>query len=391
MSRLTGIVAAAFVLSSGGPAAATTSRLDALRGDTFFVDETDVFRFPGLASTFADTLLLDLDASAVDGSGALLWHRPWTLGLAAHRAPAYDDPAQMSGLYEGLVLPAVEPVVDVLAAYGAGAHGFGLRFGIAAALAAVDDLGPDTTGSTGTSYVVVEPALGYTYDGPWWRADTALSLTFNVLEQRSEGVVSFQTPATPSFVLSHRSLIGPEDGTQFGIDVELTRRSYALEAPSGDPPSESDLSRWLFRATVGPHATVFPGFVLSGGLSLGYEVLGGAVTAEGTAEAQDEESAWLLPGIVAAVEAELLPWLAVRSGFRYELLQESHLQRLEGVEQRETRAIRHGFSWSIGLGLRWNRFRLDGTFAPHLFLNGPSFVGGGEPGMFGSVSLAMEY
>lgn len=374
-------------LAASGQAAATGARVEALQRDPFQPDETDVYRFPGVAATYADTLLLEFSPSPLNGYGTVLLNRPWTIGLSVHRPRDWNDLEDMSELYgwQG-VMPAVEPIADLILGAGFGGHGVGLLFGVSAGLDSDRDLA-GTTGTTAFAAYSFDAGLGYSTDVPFYRGDTGLHLAFHALERQLEGGDTVDSNAVPSFLAHHRSLIGPDQGIRLGVDLLVTRRSYGVSLSLGDETQEADMSRWLVRGTIGPQADILPGVVLSGGLAFGYEWLGGEVAGD----EQTTLSGVMAPGVVASVEAEIFHWLQARAGMAYDLVLERKTNRAEGEAASEQEAIRHGFSWSVGLGLRFDRFRLDGMVAPGFLFQGPAMVGGGSPGLLSQMSGAVEF
>lgn len=384
--RLSGLVAC-FVTVAAASAETTTERVESLGRDPFQADETDVFRFPGLASVYADTLVLEFSPSPLDGSAFVLVHRPWTIGLAGHRPPQWDDMAEVTRLF-GVIGGAtpMDPVVDLIGGYGWNEHGFGLLLGISAGLQTSEDVW-NGRGVTGRTALAIDLALGHSIDIPGYRGDSGLTLSFRHARYEFEDTTMTATDGIPSFALTHRSLIGPDTGVRLGIDVLLTRRWYGFDLSTDAGPVEVAMSRWLTRVTVGPHADVAAGVTLSGGVAFGYEWLGG----DSAGVRQDEESGVLAPGIIASMEAEVASWLVARAGIAYSLVLATHMSRDAGNPQTEERHLEHGFSWSVGLGLRWDRFRVDGMISPDLFYTGPAIVGGGNPRLFSQVSAALEF
>jgi len=376
-------------LATGGQAAATGARTESLQRDPFQPDETDVYRFPGGAATYADTLLLEFSPSPLNGYGTVLLNRPWTIGLSVHRPRDWNDLVEMGELYgwQG-ALPSVEPIADLILGAGFGGHGIGLLFGVSAGLDSDRDL-QGTEGTTAFAAYSFDLGVGYSTDVPWYRGDTGLQLQFHQLERQIEGEVALEGDPAPSFLATHRSLIGPEQGIRLGVDLLVTRRNYGVSFTVGEDEEMEDasMSRWLVRGTIGPQADILPGVVLSGGLAFGYEWEGGEVAGDD----QTTLSGVMAPGVVASVEAEVFHWLIGRAGMAYDLVLEKKTNRAEGEAASEQEAIRHGFSWSVGLGLRFDRFRLDGMVAPGFLFQGPAMVGGGSPGLLSQMSGAVEF
>ena len=49
------------------------------------------------------------------------------------------------------------------------------------------------------------------------------------------------------------------------------------------------------------------------------------------------------------------------------------------------------FDWATGLGVRWERLEVDATVSTNLLLNGPSFIGGTSPGLFGNLTVRYPF
>ena len=369
-----------------GSASGNVARVESLQRDPLQADETDVYRFPGVLPVYSDSLWLEFSPSPLDGWAAGAFGRPWSIGAAAHRPVDNDDVSEMLSLYgwRGQV-PEAEPILDLMAGYGTGGHGFGLRFGVAAGFTSSDD-SAGGTGEDGSRALGFDVVLGYSTDIPGYRGDSGLSLTFKQVELIQNGSTIAESIATPSFLVEHRSLIGPESGVRFGVDVLFTRREYgATNSVSG---RDTTLARYLVRVLAGPHADLGANVVLSGGIAFGYEWLGGQ---EGDIKLSSTSGA-MVPGLVLSLEAEVVSWLVARCGAAYDLVLEMDKVRDDtGSTQRETQQLRHGFSWSVGLGLRWGGLRLDAMVSPDLLFQGPALVGGGTPGLFAQLSASVEF
>jgi hypothetical protein len=386
-ARLAAWLVGAIALLVPAEAFGTEARVEALQGDPMRPDESDVYRFPGLASTYADTVLLDFSPSPLDGHGTVLVNRPWTIGLSVHRPREWDDAKAEADIYGwGGDMPPVHPIADLLLGAGFARHGIGLRVGMSAGMGSTarsDALG----GETSLSVMAIDTALGHSLDLPWYREDTAVGLTFQVLERTVASKVTAESDAMPSFVVSHRSLIGPERGLRLGVDLALTRRWYGLSLPETQGGQGSTMARWHVRGAVGPQADILPGVVLSGAIAFGHERLGGKVGDQD----QDSVSGVVAPGLLASVEAEVVSWLVARAGLAYDLVHEQRTTRKNGAAVERQASMQHQFKWSLGLGLRWDPVRIDAMVAPGLLFQGPSMVGGGDPGMLTELSGAVEF
>jgi len=365
-------------------ASATVARVESLQHDPLQADETDIFRFPGVLRVYSDSLWFEFSPSPLDGWAGGAFGRPWSFGVTGHRPIEWNDVMEMIDLYGwGGNVPEAEPILDLMVGYGSGGHGFGLRFGMAAGLTSTEDTAAGT-GKDGSTALSFDLTLGYSTDIPGYRGDSGLSLAFKRVESQVDGSTVAESIPVPSFLLEHRSLIGPESGLRFGFDVLFTRREYGATDASG---TDTNMARWLVRVTAGPHADLGANVVLSGGIAFGYEWEGGDV---GGVD-QDTLTGAMLPGLVLSLEAEVVSWLVVRAGAAYDLVLEHRTTRTGGTISRESQQLRHGFSWSVGVGLRWDRVRLDAMVAPDLFFQGPALVGGGTPGLFAQVSAAVEF
>ncbi len=372
------------VLLVPGAAWGTVARVESLQRDPLQADETDVFRFPGVLPAYSDSLWFEFSPSPLDGWAGGAFGRPWSFGVAGHRPIEWDDVAEMIDLFDwSAQVPVAEPILDLLVGYGTGGHGFGLRFGVAAGFASSENAAA-ATGEDASTALGFDLTLGYSTDIPGYRGDSGLSLAFKQIEVKEDGLTAAKSIPVPSFLLEHRSLVGPESGVRFGFDILFTRREYGATDAAG---ADTNMARWLVRVTVGPHAGLGANVVLSGGIAFGYEWEGGSVAGV----EQGSLAGVMLPGLVLSLEAEVVSWLVVRAGGAYDLVLEHRTARAGGLTTLETQSLRHGFSWSVGVGFRWDRVRLDAMVAPDLFFQGPALVGGGTPGLFAQVSAAVEF
>jgi len=145
----------------------------------------------------------------------------------------------------------------------------------------------------------------------------------------------------------------------------------------------------------------------TGGLLLGYESVGGftefRVDGLDAARMDRSASSLLFPGFHAALEANLGSHVAVRVGMtaRYFFVSTSGTlpniaEPKNGNEPSNTDPVttsntQQSYSWGAGITFSYAGFRLDGSFEAPFFRNGPNFLGGKNPGLFGNVSLSYSW
>jgi hypothetical protein len=94
-----------------------------------------------------------------------------------------------------------------------------------------------------------------------------------------------------------------------------------------------------------------------------------------------------LPAVQLAAEVPIGSWFVVRSGAQYafEVRGESAPED-RGSSERDDR-----FGWNLGFGLRASDFAFDASLQHGFLTEGPSFIGGGEPGFLAIASVSYDF
>lgn len=384
-SRLLSLGLALALAAVATPAAADEGRIEALAGNPLVRDDVDIIDFPGLLTTYGNLVFLSVRENATTGDVGAVVGREFAYGLWIHRTPRFDDLATIDELFDSFDLPETYHLADL---YFGMDNGFGLRLSFSAGLRAEDDEGVDTDElvSTGGTTLGIDLQLGYSLDRRTYHGDSAVGLTMNYFSVVDQGVTTFQTGWTPSFFVRHRSLAMPRRLVSWIFDVQLTRRAYTATA-EGDPAAEGAFGRWVTSLIGGPRLALPGGLTVWVGALLAYEHLAGEV--DGIEQPTLHAFG---PGAVAS--AELVAWdiLSVRAGIRYDFYWAETSTPSTTLEAGEAeQELGQRFQWSLGLGVELSGFRLDGTLSHELIFGGPSAIGGGSPGLAGTVSAAYAW
>jgi len=362
-----------------------------LRSHFAIADDTDVFRFPSVAPHHGDLTTVDYTPSVQEGNAGLLWGRTWTVGVYLNRPAIFDDAAQMETLYAGLDLPEAQKILDLIAATKVGDNNaIGLILAPSHGLSTLDvDAPGDNRGrvSTGARVFVLDVGLGWTWSGPRLLNDASLALTFISIEQQDAGETIFEGGGAPSLGVRDRMILAPEEDVGFGFELLVTRRAYEVDEP-GAGGTDGSYDRLLLQLDAGPRFKLTERVIFAPALRVLYERL------SGTIGDQDGPSATGLsaPGAVVALEAHLGDHWRLRGGADYLFTYEAFEgPSIPGVEPTQSRSTDAEFSWSLGLGYQRSGFSLDALLASDLVINGPDFLGGTAPGLFGSLSGAYQW
>jgi hypothetical protein len=384
-SRLLSLSLAVALGAVASPAAADEGRSEALVGNPLVRDDVDIIDFPGLLTTYGNLVFLSVRENATTGDVGAVVGRRFAYGVWIHRTPRFDDLATTDELFDSFDLPETYHLADL---YFGMDNGFGVRLSFSAGLRAEDDEAVDTGDlvSTGGTTMGVDLQLGYSLDRRSYHGDNAVGLTMSYFSVVDEGVTTYETGWAPSFFIRHRSVANPRRLLSWVFDLQVARRAYTATA-EGATNAEGAFGRWVTSLVGGPRLTLPGGLTVWVGAQLAYENLAGEV--DGTEQPTLHAFG---PGAVAS--AELVAWdiLSVRAGVRYDFFwaetstPETTLESATGEQELGQR-----FQWSIGLGVELSGFRLDGTISHELIFGGPSAIGGGTPGLAGTVSAAYAW
>jgi hypothetical protein len=394
----------ATALTLAGPARGSEARQEAL-GSALVEDDTDIVDFPGMLAAYSDIVFLNLrpplgDPEAgeaavdeLDGSLGVAFGRDVALGVWLHRRSRWRDLEDTGELFEfSEPLPTTHDLLDVFLGFN---NGFGLRLSFAAGLDSDEEYDDDgQVVSTGGTSLGIDLQLGYSFDVEGYHGDLGAGLTLSYFEILQSGMRIYRSRMVPSFLVRHRSVVGPRRDVAAVADVLLTRRAYTAETDGVDDSDvqEGDFGRWYAELSAGPRLRL-PGNVTAWiGARFFIENLSGKI--------DDQEQPALrslgAPGVTGALEVLLWDLLTVRAGANYDVIWLLSMVPVEeGTEADEVEGIYAGrqelqrrFRWSTGLGLTLAGFQIDATIAHNLYFDGPQLIGGGSPGFLGMLSAA---
>jgi hypothetical protein len=417
---------------------ARANRRISLSQDLLIEDKDDVYLFPQLALDYRNLINFDLGGSAEEGR--LLFLGGWdglALGLAAHYSaltapynyllanPIAGDLVSYEtfALYRGAVSPVPFPVstigslwaeaqpfsaIDGFIALPLGNGSIGARLGIATRAnfeffrRSADDKGTDET------FVTMEAGLSGKGD---IRYDASLNVSLDFGRVKN---TSIPNPADPYGIFSTATEFADASGTL--IRASLSGRSYF---PFIKKIDIGVLGNAVFtNAALAKRETTetqeitenIMGVSVMGGLGPvyridenttigGYGLLGVAYSTQDPNDNIKTDTLsdliFFLPAIRIAAEIGLTDWFFVRAGIQYSFqIASTSLGRYYQQQYDRGESLQHrdgSFSWSAGLGLKYESFTLDGALQNALLTSGPSFIGGSNPGLFIVISAAYHW
>lgn len=360
-------------------ALATPARMASLLGNDLVEDDTDYFRFPALAARYGRSAFLN-----VGGFQAGFVHGYNTFVGASYGTPVlYDD---LSRTQEAISRPLLRPIrlLSFVAATKLG-DGMSLGFALNPAFNIVRSFPAPGTVNVITNMLSldVEAIAGLSMYGGPMVSDTALAVSYHRFQQRANGETLNETKVAPSFALRHRSIwLGTfGETTDLGLYAELARRD---ESFTQDQPftSVASMNRWVAVAGIGPRFRPLQQVLIIPSVELSYVTVMGSVDT-----ARFQSSNTTVPNLRLSVEGAPFSWLFVRAG----LLRRFSVRTDRPTSGSQIDTASEAFSWSTGAGVVFGSFQIDATLSQALLTQGPSFIGGGSPGLFGSLSLRYTY
>jgi hypothetical protein len=361
-------------------AQATPARMAALLGNQLFEDDTDADNYPSVAGRYGRSVFLHLTGGAGTQAGLLYGGDRWLVGATYGTPPAYDDLGSI-GSELGRVLLRPSHLVNVQLVRRLDEEstlGFALNpaFGYTRTFPITGPIG-------NTLSLELEAIASYSVASKDVTSDLALAVAYHRFQQRSDGVTLAETTQVPSGALRNRTIyrgaFGP--AADLGFYAELARReeSFIQHEPF---TSRASLARYVAVAGAGPRIRPAEWVTLAGALELNYVLLTGAVDAAGLSFTRIT-----FPSLQLAAEVSPLSWLIFRGAVA---------RRFSLVTDRppaggQTDNTSDAFTWATGAGVRWEHLEVDATVSTALLLNGPAFIGGGAPGLFGSISLRYPF
>ena len=368
------------IMLAASSAQATPARVGALLGNPLFEDDTDSDRFPSVTGRYGRSVFLHLTGGGGTQAGLVYGGDRWLAGVTYGTPAAYDDLARIS---DELGRPMLRPIRLVNAQLVRrldedSAVGFALNpaFAITRAF-------PVGGPISNTVALELEAVAGYSLSSKDLTADVAAAISYHRFQQRSDGVTLAETANVPSAALRGRAFLrgvfGP--GSDLGFYGELARRdeSFIQHEPF---TSRVSLARYVAAAGVGPRIRPVEWAALAGALELDYELLTGSVDRDGLAF-----SRVVFPSLQLAAEVNPLSWLFLRGAVARRFTVTTERPQIGGQADFTSDA----FTWATGAGVRWAHLEVDATISNALLLNGPAFIGGNAPGLFGSISIRYPF
>jgi len=369
------------LILAASAAHATPSRVASLLGNPLFEDDTDADRYPSVTGRYGRSVFLHLTGAGTTTQAGLYYGGDrWLVGATYGTPQSYDDLSSISAeLSRALLRPTRLVNLQLVRRLDEdSAVGFSLNpaFGYTRSF-------PVGGVITNSLSLELEAIASYSASGKDLSSDVALAVSYHRFQQRSDGVTQAETGQIPSAALRDRTILrgvfGPTG--DLGFYGELARRdeSFTQLEPF---TSRAALARYVFLAGVGPRLHPVEWVTLAGSLELNYELLTGAVDDDGLSFSRTT-----FPALQLGAEVSPLSWLVLRAAVS---------RRFSFIAERPSTGglfdvSSDTFAWATGLGVRWERLEVDGTLSTALILGGPSFIGGGAPGLFGSLSVRYPF
>jgi len=340
-------LAAAFVLTVTSQANA--DRRTGLHGNQLIKDVTDIATFPQAASSYKNLVRFDFG-----GSNAWFVVGDDSATYAVQAAASGADAPTMVDMIYSMPL-------------GADALGIGLKLG----------MGGDKVDGEGSSNMNIGLDIGYTMSA--MNLETALSVDMNTTDNGAD-------PATTGshmvIGLAARGYNNLGEATDLGymVDFEMTTDGSDTDGTAG--PSNSEMS-----AAVGAG----PVYKMDKGQVAAYGVLGFQSTSEKANDDADsaDTSALILPGFLVSAEVWLSDSLVWRGGAGYAYAMTGTGSDNGDVDP--TSSAAGDYSWSSGLGYKWDKFQLDGAVDSGFYNRGPNFISGASGDLFTHVTASYSF
>ncbi len=340
-------LAAAFVLTVTSQANA--DRRTGLHGNALIKDVTDIATFPQAASSYKNLVRIDMGG---ENAWFVVGDDSATYAVQAAASGA-DAPTMVDMIYS---MP-----------LGADAVGVGLKLG----------MGGAKVDGEGSSNMNIGLDVGYTMSG--MNLETALSVDMNSTD---DGADTASTTNHMVIGLSARGYNNLGEATDLGylVNFEMTNDTSAAGDDAG--PSSSEMS-----AAVGAG----PVYKMDKGQVAAYGMLGFQSTSEKANDDADAAgtSALVLPGFLVSAEVWLSDNLVWRggAGYAYAMTGTSN----ENDDVKPTSGAGGEYSWSSGLGYKWDKFQLDGAVDSGFYNRGPNFISGASGELFTHVTASYSF
>lgn len=361
-------------------AQATPARMAALLGNNLFEDDTDADRIPSVTGRYGRSVYLHLTGGAGTQAGLVYGGDRWLVAATYGTPPAYDDLNRIGAELGRAILQPTRLVNVQLIRRLDETSSVGFALNPAFAITRTFPVG----GPIGNTFSLELEAIGsYSLATNDMTTDVALALSYHRFQQRSDGVTLSETGHVPSVALRERTFFRNAfaTGADFGVYGELARRdeSFIQHEPF---TSRVSLARYVLAAGAGPRFRPVEWATLAGALELNYDLLTGSVDTAGLSF-----SRVLFPSLQLGAEVAPLKWLLLRGA----VARRFAVTTLRPQTGGQTDSTSDSFSWATGVGVRAANLEVDATISNDLLLDGPAFIGGTSPGMFGSLSIRYPF
>jgi hypothetical protein len=333
-------LAAAFVLTVTSQANA--DRRTGLHGNQLIKDVTDIATFPQAAAGYKNLVRIDMGG---DNAWFVVGDDSATYGVKATASDA-NHPTVLDMVY---AMP-----------LGADALGVGLSLGMGGVTPADGDASSD---------MAIGLDVGYTMSG--MNLETALSVDMNNTDDGSGD----NTTSAMNIGLNARGYHNLGESTDLGYMVGFGMDSNSATVGGDDGDASSAMA---VAVGAGPVYNMDKAKVAAYG-TLNFN------SNTNTPAVGDETSTSSLgfPGFLVSAEVHLSDSLIWRGGASYGYSSDTAAD--------ESSSASGNYSWSSGLGYKWDKFQLDGAVDSGFYNRGPNFISGGTGDLFTHVTASYSF
>jgi hypothetical protein len=353
----------AALLGAASLAHATDTRRTALAESYLYVDDSDLFLYPGMIGEWSRFLFVNANANSGDVDAGILLGAGPVVGIVFDRPTLWNDIARMDALYDAMAAQQpVRHVMDLALGFPSGDTGFGLLLGWGTGVVDVAGEDPADEGellSTGSQANVIDVGAGWSsHPEGGARVDLGLGLTENLYEQSEAGDVTVRSSKAPGVHFVGRFLLPMGGSLDLGIEALVTRRHYGITVL---PDASGTYGHLAASVAVGPR--IRPNERVTIGLfgRLRIESMTGDLDNDSPA---DPPSLFYLglPGAGAAIEVQTTDHLALRLGGDYQhSFQEISTEGPGAGDDAAVGATGDAVSWGFGAAYRDGPYALDMT------------------------------
>jgi len=341
-------LAAAFVLTAFSQANA--ARRAGLSGNELIKDVTDIGTYPQAAADYRNLVRIDMGA---DAAWFIVGDDSATYGVKAAASADPGAPTMLDMIYS---MP-----------MGPDAVGVGLSLG----------MGGDKVDGEGASNMNIGLDVGYTMSE--MNLETALSIQMN---STADGADPETTTSDMTIGLSARGYSSLGEATDLGYLVGFGMHNTGSDTDGTAGPSTSELGVLL---GAGPVYKMDKGQVAAYG-TLSFDQ--SSEKANDDADAATETSLGF-PGFLVSAEVWLSDNLVWRGGAGYGYSMDSTSN--DNSDVKPTSSASGNYSWSSGLGYKWDKFQIDGAVNSAFYNGGPNFISGASNDLFTHVTASYSF